>query len=126
MMVRATEPNFQPFERSEGKKHLGPASFLGNEGDEEENEEEDGDEEEGQAREGDEEIEENGDEYQEDEGDHEGESEEEEAEEDEKIPRLIESLHSGPSAGTQIIGKKRKRPHSNIIYVDEVLERAHR
>ncbi|KAF8199727.1 P-loop containing nucleoside triphosphate hydrolase protein [Pholiota molesta] len=126
MMVRATEPNFQPFERSEGKKHLGPASFLGNEGDEEENDEEDGDEEEGQAREGHEETEENEDEYQGDEDVHGGESEEEEAEEDEKIPRLIESLHSGPSAGTQIIGKKRKRPHSNIIYVDEVLERAHR
>lgn len=56
MMIRATEPKFQPFERSEGKKRLGPATFLLNEGDEEENDEEDGDDEEGQAREGDEEI----------------------------------------------------------------------
>jgi hypothetical protein len=135
MMIRATEPNFQPFVRSAGKTLLGPATFL---------RDEEGDKDKDQAQEDDKEIEESeeeeddsdsdsdsddegdGDDDGDDDGSHEDEdeNEEEEAGGKKKILQQKESSRSRPVTETQVIGKKRKEPPSDAIYIDEVLERA--
>ncbi|KAF8176928.1 hypothetical protein BJ912DRAFT_1146717 [Pholiota molesta] len=132
MMIRAAEPNFQPFVRSAGKTLLGPATFLWNE---------EGDKDKDQAQEDDKEIEQSEEEEEDDsdsdsdsdvddDGDDDGsdddedENEEEEAEGKKKTLQQKESSRSRPVAETRVIGKKRKEPPSDAIYIDEVLERA--
>jgi hypothetical protein len=92
MMIRATEPNFKPFKRSEkGEKRLGPATFLENEESDEEASDIEIDEEGVKMQKGDEEMGDNREECNDDDKERTGEDEQEEAEVDKKAPPKMES-----------------------------------
>ena len=99
--IRETAPNFKPFERGTGgKKHLSRPEFLRSE---------EGDE--GEASDDEDEA-----------SDDEGEASDDEGEGD-SVTDMEESAKYG---SLDAVGRKRKKPTSEVIYIDDVLDRAHR